>query len=56
MILIILEIATGMGMAYFGIPAFLQPIHLLLGSLIIGVQVILLLEIKENIQFRLNTN
>lgn len=56
MILIILEIATGMGMAYFGIPAFLQPIHLLLGSMIIGVQVILLLEIKENIQFRLNTN
>ena len=56
MILIILEIATGMAMAYFGIPAFLQPIHLLLGSLIIGVQVILLLEIRDNIQFRLNTN
>ena len=56
MILIILEIATGMAMAYFGIPAFLQPIHLLLGSLIIGVQVMLLLEIRENIQFRLNTN
>ncbi|REG91096.1 COX15/CtaA family protein [Algoriphagus antarcticus] len=56
MILIILEIATGMGMAYFGIPAFLQPIHLLFGSLIIGVQVILLLEIRDNIQFRLNTN
>ncbi|WP_192346707.1 heme A synthase [Algoriphagus sp. Y33] len=56
MILIILEIATGMGMAYFGIPAFLQPIHLLLGSLTIGVQVILLLEIREQIQFRLNTN
>jgi cytochrome c oxidase assembly protein subunit 15 len=56
MILIILEIATGMSMAYFGIPAFLQPIHLLLGTLIIGVQVILLLEIRENIQFRLNTN
>ncbi|WP_339869137.1 COX15/CtaA family protein [uncultured Algoriphagus sp.] len=56
MILIILEIATGMGMAYFGIPAFLQPIHLLLGSLIIGVQVILLLEIRENIQFLINTN
>lgn len=56
MILILLEIATGMAMAYFGIPAFLQPIHLLLGSLIIGVQVIVLLEIRENIQFRLNKN
>lgn len=56
MILIILEIATGMGMAYFGIPAFLQPIHLVVGSLIIGVQVLLLLEIREHKQFRLNTN
>ncbi|PZX55997.1 cytochrome c oxidase assembly protein subunit 15 [Algoriphagus ratkowskyi] len=56
MILIILEIATGITMAYFGIPAFLQPIHLLLGTLIIGVQVILLLEIRENVQYRLNTN
>ncbi|WBL43609.1 COX15/CtaA family protein [Algoriphagus halophytocola] len=56
MILIILEIATGMAMAYFGIPAFLQPIHLLVGSLIIGVQVLLLLEIREHKQFRLNTN
>ncbi len=54
--LILLEIATGIGMAYFGIPAFLQPIHLLLGSLIIGVQVLLLLEIREHIQFRLNKN
>ncbi|MEP0711041.1 MAG: COX15/CtaA family protein, partial [Algoriphagus sp.] len=56
MILILFEIATGVAMAYFGIPAFLQPIHLLFGTLIIGVQVLLLLEIRENIQFRLNTN
>ncbi len=53
--LIVIEIGTGMGMAYFGIPAFLQPIHLLLGSLIIGVQVILILQIREQKQFSLNT-
>jgi len=53
--LIIMEIATGMGMAYFGIPAFLQPVHLVLGSLIIGVQVILILKLRAHKQYRLNT-
>lgn len=53
--LILLEIATGMGMAYFAIPAFIQPLHLVFGSLIIGVQVILILQLKEQKQFRLNT-
>jgi len=55
-LLVILEIATGIGMAYYGIPAFLQPIHLLIGSLIIGVQFILLLQIRDHIQFRLKEN
>ena len=53
--LILLEIATGMGMAYFSIPAFLQPLHLIFGSLIIGVQVILILQLREQKQYRLNT-
>jgi heme a synthase len=52
--LVLLEIATGMGMAYFGIPAFLQPIHLLLGSLILGVEFILILQLKDHIQFKFN--
>jgi cytochrome c oxidase assembly protein subunit 15 len=52
--LILLEIATGIGMAYFNIPAFLQPLHLIFGSLIIGVQVILILQLREQKQFRLN--
>ena len=52
--LVILEIATGMGMAYFGIPAMLQPIHLLLGSLILGVEFVLILQLKDHIQFKLN--
>jgi cytochrome c oxidase assembly protein subunit 15 len=33
-------------MAYFGIPAFLQPIHLLLGSMVLGIQFFLLLAIN----------
>ncbi len=55
MILILLEICTGIGMAYFGIPAFLQPVHLLVGSLILGVQVYLLLQLRDHKQFSLNT-
>lgn len=54
--LVILEIATGMGMAYFGIPAMLQPIHLLLGSLILGVEFVLILQLKDHIQFKLNSD
>ncbi|OJJ16458.1 heme A synthase [marine bacterium AO1-C] len=45
-VLIVSEIATGIGMAYFGIPAVLQPIHLLIGSLVLGIQFFLLLAIN----------
>ncbi|WP_245579267.1 COX15/CtaA family protein [Algoriphagus mannitolivorans] len=54
--LVLLEIATGIGMAYFGIPAMLQPIHLLLGSLILGVEFVLILQLKDHIQFKLNSD
>lgn len=53
MAFVILEIATGMGMAYFGIPAFLQPFHLLIGCLITGVQVLLYLQLREQQQYSL---
>lgn len=56
MVVLLLEIASGIGMAYFGIPAFLQPIHLLLGSLILGIQFMLILQLKDHVQFKLNTN
>lgn len=42
-----LEIFTGVGMAYFAIPAFLQPIHLLFGTLIIGIQFLILLNLQD---------
>ncbi|TVP50984.1 MAG: heme A synthase [Mongoliibacter sp.] len=48
-----LEIFTGIGMAYFAIPAFLQPIHLLFGSLIIGVQFVLLLQLNDQKKLQL---
>jgi len=41
------EILTGAIMAYFAIPAFVQPIHLLFGSLIIGIQYYLVLLINR---------
>lgn len=56
MVVLLLEIASGIGMAYFGIPAFLQPIHLLLGSLILGIQFMLILQLRDHVQFKLNTN
>lgn len=56
MVVILLEIASGMGMAYFGIPAFLQPLHLLLGSLILGIQFMLILQLRGQLQIKLNTH
>lgn len=47
LLLLVLEIISGMGMAYFGLPAYLQPVHLLFGSMILGVQFILMLQLKE---------
>jgi len=54
--LIIVEIVTGAGMAYFGIPAFLQPVHLLVGSLIIGVQFVIILQLIDQKRIVLNTS
>ncbi len=51
-ILIVAEIGSGAVMAYFAIPAFMQPLHLLLGSLIIGVQFISLLMINYRRVFK----
>ena len=47
LVLIILEILVGVGMAYFQIPKFLQPIHLFVAFLIFGIQFyIILLSVK----------
>ncbi len=54
-IVIVFEILTGVGMAYFAIPAFLQPIHLLLGGLIIGIQFLLLLNLFDQNKLKIDT-
>ncbi|MEE2742499.1 MAG: COX15/CtaA family protein [Bdellovibrionota bacterium] len=51
LISIALEILSGIGMAYFGIPKFLQPIHLLLATIIVGILFHLYLSPHENEDF-----
>lgn len=50
------EILSGVIMAYFAIPKAMQPIHLLLGSLIIGVQFLLLLMMNYDKVFKNTQN
>jgi cytochrome c oxidase assembly protein subunit 15 len=47
-ILILGTLLTGTGMAYFGIPAFLQPIHLVLATITFGLQLHIYLNINTN--------
>ncbi len=49
LILLILEIVTGAFMAYMGVPAFLQPVHLLLASIIFGLQFLIFLQMNPHI-------
>jgi heme a synthase len=41
---------TGAGMAYFDVPAFLQPLHLLLATVTFGMQFMLLLKLKNSVK------
>lgn len=45
-LLILLTVLTGAGMAYFGVPAFLQPLHLLIATIAFGCQFLLFLRLK----------
>jgi cytochrome c oxidase assembly protein subunit 15 len=46
-LLILGTILTGLGMAFWAVPAFLQPVHLLLATITFGMQFLLLLKIKR---------
>ncbi len=46
--LIVTTLLTGIGMAWFAVPPFLQPMHLLLATLCFGVQFLFLLKMDRN--------
>jgi heme a synthase len=48
MALILCSFLTGAGMAYFAVPAFLQPVHLLLATVCFGLQLLLLFRLNGN--------
>jgi heme a synthase len=47
-LLILLTLVTGAGMAYFAIPAFLQPVHLLVATVTFGIQFLLFLRLNTS--------
>lgn len=47
MLLVLLTIFTGIGMAWFAVPAFLQPVHLLVATVCFGVQFLFLLRVNR---------
>lgn len=46
-VLILGTLLTGLGMAYFGVPPFLQPVHLLLATATFGMQFLFLLKLNR---------
>jgi heme a synthase len=56
-ILVIIEILTGIIMAYFAIPAFAQPIHLTLATVGLGLQFVIVLYLnKEKVFLQTKSN
>jgi cytochrome c oxidase assembly protein subunit 15 len=54
-LLILGTIMSGAGMAYFAVPPFLQPIHLLLATVTFGMQFMLLLKLNFREKLQLTT-
>ena len=50
--LVLAEVAAGVIMAYFGIPPYVQPVHLLVGILIVGLQFLMFLLINNKFNIR----
>ena len=44
--IVVVEALSGIGMAYLGVPAFLQPIHLTLSFIMIALQLNLVQKVK----------
>ncbi|MGI4835510.1 MAG: COX15/CtaA family protein [Janthinobacterium lividum] len=45
--LLVVEMAAGISLAYFGLPAWLQPVHLTIATLLFGAQFLLLLALRR---------
>ncbi|MFC0185110.1 cytochrome c oxidase assembly protein subunit 15 [Pseudarcicella hirudinis] len=52
LLMVIIEIATGMIMAYLGVPPLVQPVHLTLALLALGIQFVILLLLNSEIVFK----
>lgn len=50
--ILIIEVITGVIMAYFAIPKSLQPVHMLLASVALGIHILLILFINFDFLFR----
>ncbi|NML66267.1 heme A synthase [Hymenobacter sp. RP-2-7] len=46
-LLLAVEMAAGISLAYFGLPAWLQPVHLTIATLLFGTQFLLLLALRR---------
>lgn len=51
-----IELLSGLSLAYLGFPRLMQPIHLTLGTLAIGIQFVIFLFINKERVFRSNTS
>lgn len=54
-LLILCTILSGVGMAYFAVPPFLQPLHLLFATITFGIQFLLLLRMTRKEELQLST-
>ena len=56
MVVVGVEILSGIILAYFAIPAFVQPMHLLFGTVLFGIQFYLILLVNSSVKENINLN
>ncbi|WP_224994996.1 heme A synthase [Cesiribacter sp. SM1] len=54
LVVVLAEAVVGIVLAYFGFPAYLQPVHLLLGTLLFGLQFYMLLIVRSSTTEQVN--
>lgn len=53
--LVLISVLSGAGMVYFDMPAFLQPVHLLIATVAFGIQMYLLLALNDRKQIAMTS-